>query len=301
MNRHYLFVGIILSLLLWGCSDRQQEFSLNIPIKDRGAHPKLLKMFGYQTPSGQGGENPFVTPVVVERSGAVEINSAIVKGALCQLGNRSFRAVVVDYNQNAVFDEDDAFLLAGVDEDSVLLSLNPLKVIGKNPIYFSYQDEVIKVTINEGPGSISVSRTPDFDYADLVYPYQIPKIPVTELTTNEVTTLDQLTEPNTPFLVIRSTPACKPCLQSFRRYIDRIETESAPTQSMTKVFFFPETTDSTNIIKYTSLVKPAYHFKFVKGNLADLEETYGLVVLPDGVLFDENGRFSKNHMTLSQF
>ena len=35
--------------------------------------------------------------------------------------------------------------------------------------------------------------------------------------------------------------------------------------------------------------------------MAELKETYGLIVLPDGVLFDETGQFSKNHMSLLQF
>ena len=146
---------------------------------------------------------------------------------------------------------------------------------------------------------MSVTKTPHVDYVDLEYPSTIPEIPVVDLESNQATSLNQMIDPNYPFLVIRSTPACRPCIISFQKYISRIESKSADTKSITKVFFFPETTDITNIVKYTELVKPEYNFKFVKGKLADLESIYGLIVLPDGVLFDENGRFSKNHITLS--
>lgn len=301
MKCHYflqLSCYFTIALTIISCSD-SRVFKLDVPIKDRGAHARLVKAFNAEEITNK---DSYVSHTVIIEDGGAFVKTASIYGARCKIDLlKNFTVTVVDFNSNSSFDNEDQIILAGNSEDSVLINHNPLKVIGKNPVYFKYKDETIKLDIDENLKSVRVTLDITVDYHDLIYPYTIPSVEVQDLTSEDLISLPDLVDEGRSTLIIRSSPSCKPCLQSFEKYISRMEQEPDSTLDINKVFFFPTTTDVSHIIKYTRMVKPKHNFRFVKGDLSEIEEVFGLIVLPDGVLFDENARFSKNHMTLSNF
>lgn len=301
----YCIILIAFSYYLASCSDNNAvTLALDMEIKDRAAHPKLLRMISPSKPKNSTSRNPFVTPVIKvdqDNYSRTDVKYLPVKGAIYNTGKVLLNIVVTDNNNNGKFDDGDAVDFSGYGEDSVYLTNSPLKVIGKSPVYLKYDQSVLQVNIDSHIKEITIIEKPGFEYFDLAFPTSVPEYQVENMQTKEQLNLTELRNTNTPFLLIRSAPYCKPCFQTFQKYVDRFNTLSKEAKSTTKVFFFPKETDITNIVKYTEYISDKHNFLFVKGDLEVFENTYGLHGLPDGVLFDNNGNFYKNHFLLSNF
>ena len=128
---------------------------------------------------------------------------------------------------------------------------------------------------------------------------KIPDITVEDMQSGETRKLADYHILGEEILVIRTAPYCKPCLRSFLKFIAIFDELPKEAQNTKIVFFYPETTHPSNIVKYTSEIKSKHNVSFVRGDLARLDNTYGFVSLPDGVLFDNEGTFKSNHFFLS--
>ena len=142
-QRILLYIFVIAFFVFSGCSfNNTVEYPLDTIIKDKGAHPKLIRMFEKQDLLKN--QAPFTTPVLIHQNDQLVVETAIVKGADCQLDESiRFRIAVVDYNRNRLFDDEDAMILSGINEDSVLISLSPLNVIGINPMFTKCGYEIV--------------------------------------------------------------------------------------------------------------------------------------------------------------
>ena len=299
----FLLKSVCICLLIGVLSSCNQIYNtqgaaLVIPIKDVGLSTHHLKVFNKAPiPDSTMVFNTYISRI---EDDILEIDTAVIKGAnYIEAGKVLFRVVAVDYNQNSFFDDEDAIFLAGAKQDSVLFSFSPLKVIGKNPVYIKYDREVIKVQIDARFSTIQFTKTPSIDYHDLVFPDRIPNIPVTDLISGKTQVLDELYKIDKHVLVVRTAPYCKPCIKSYRKYVELSKQQKTDLRFTKKIFFFPEDTDISNIENYTKIIPPNDDIIFVKGDLKKIDEVFGLVAVPDGILLESDGRFIRNHATLS--
>ena len=304
MKRTNYPIFFIQLAILIACSQvNVKTIALDQPIKDRAAHPKLLKMLNERQQIDQP-QNPFLTPVIKVDEADFSKTSAVrlsVKGAVYQEKDIAFTIAITDNNSNGLFDETDDVDFSGYGEDSVFLTHSALKIRGKSPVYIRFGRQVLEIAIDSALEEIKVSDKGDFSYHDLVFPMDLPDIMVTDIQNDQQMRLTDLKNKNGQTLIIRTAAGCKPCFQTFQKYLARYDRLTEEAKQTTKIFFFPEGTDISNIVKYTRELSLDHHFYFVKGDIDAYSSRYSLLGLPDGVLYDTEGKFFKNHFLLSNF